>query len=388
MTAKQTKILFVVTEDWYFISHRLSLACAARDAGLKVSVATAPGQFRHVIEKEGLNFYPLLLRRKNKTPMGEIFSIAQMASLYRRLSPDLIHHVALKPVLYGSLAARAVAAPSVVNAITGLGYAFVNGGPHKRLLRKVMELGLMFSILHRNSTMLFQNPDDQNLFIQKGIIKRSQARLIAGAGVDTRRFIPSPEPPSHPTILLPARMLWDKGIGELVQAARILKERSVDFRVLLAGRLDPCNAASIPEQQLKEWEQEGLVQWLGNVDDMPSLFARCHIVCLPSSYREGIPLALIEGAASGRPIVTTDMPGCREIVRHGHNGLLVPVASVRLLVEALHTLIADSEMRREMGQRGRALVIEQFSKEIIVGKTLDLYQELLGNKWPSQRQSS
>ena len=388
MSSKKSKILFVATEDWYFISHRLSLACAARDAGLDVTVATAPEQFRYIIENAGLKFYPLLLRRKNRTPRGEITSIAQMASLYKRLSPDLIHHVALKPVLYGSLAARAVGSPAVVNAITGLGYTFVNGGLHKRLLKKAMELGLTFSLLHRNSTVIFQNPDDQNLFIQKGIIKRSQARLIAGAGVDTTRFIPAPESPGCPTILFPARMLWDKGVGELVQAARILKGRSVDFRVLLAGRLDSCNKASIPEEQLKDWEREGIVQWLGNFDDMPSLFARCHIVCLPSSYREGIPLALIEGAASGRPIVTTDAPGCREIVRHKYNGILVPVKNVQLLAEALHTLIASPTMRHEMGQRGRELVIGRFSKEIIVAKTLDVYKELLGNKWPRQRISS
>lgn len=384
---KKTKILFVATEDWYFLSHRLSLASAARDAGLEVSVATAPGGLRHAIEKEGLKFFPLLLRRNSKTPMGEILSIAQMASLYKTLSPDLIHHVALKPVLYGSLAARLAASPAVVNAITGLGYTFINGGLRKHLLRKAMELGLRLTLSHRNSRVIFQNPDDQNLFIQKGIIKRPQARLIPGAGVDTTRFVPSPEPSGCPAILFPARMLWDKGVGELVQAARILRERGLGLRVLLAGRLDPCNAASVPEQQLKDWEREGLVQWLGNVADMPSLFARCHIVCLPSFYREGIPLALIEGAASGRPLVTTDTPGCREIVRHGHNGILVPVKNVPHLVEALHTLVSSAEMRQEMGQRGRELVINRFSKEIVVGKTLDIYQELLGNKWPRQRPS-
>jgi glycosyltransferase involved in cell wall biosynthesis len=387
MPPKKPTILFVATVDWYFISHRLSLACAARDAGLDVSVATAPGRFRNVIEREGLKFYPLLLRRKNRAPLGEILSIAQMTSLYKRLSPDLIHHVALKPVLYGSLAARLSASPAVVNAITGLGYTFIIGGLLKHLLSRTMELGLRLTIPRRNSRVIFQNPDDQNLFIQKAIIERLQAKLIAGAGVDTMRFFPSPEPPGCPTILLPARMLWDKGIGELVQAARILRERGLDFKVFLAGRLDPSNAASIPEQQLKEWEREGLVRWLGNVADMPSLFAQCHIVCLPS-YREGLPMALTEGAASGRPIVTTDTPGCREIVRHGHNGILVPVGSVRLLAEALQTLIANPKMRHEMGQKGRELVIDKFSQEIVVGKTLEVYEELLGNKWPRQRKSS
>lgn len=364
------------------------MACAARDAGLEVFVATTPGRHRHVIEEEGLQFFPLLLRRNRKNVIPEVFSIAQLASLYKRLSPDLIHHVSLKPVLYGSLAARIAGAPAVVNGITGLGYTFVNGGLRKHLLRKALELGLTVTMSHRNSRVIFENPDDQNLFIQKGIVKRSHARLIAGSGVDTTRFVPSPEPPGCPTILLPARMLWDKGIGELVQAARILKERSIDFRVFLAGRLDPGNPASISEQQLRDWEREGLVQWLGNVADMPDLFAQCHIVCLPSSYREGIPMALIEGAAAGRPLVTTDMPGCREIVRHEHNGILVPVKNVQMLVEALHTLIANPNMRHEMGQKGRELAIDQFSKEIIVGETLDVYRELLGNKWPRQRTSS
>lgn len=384
---KKPKILFVATEDWYFLSHRLSLACAARDAGLEVSVATSPGRLRHLIEKEGFKFLPLHFHRNNKNPVIEILSIAHLISIYKRLSPDVIHHIALKPVLYGSFAARLAGCTSIVNAITGLGHTFTESGSHKRFLRNIMMLSCRLIISHPKLRTLFQNPDDRDMFIRKGIVEKSGSCLIPGAGVDTCKFKSSSEIAGPATILLPARMIWDKGISELVQAARILRARGADFCVLLAGRLDTGNPTAIPESQLRAWEQEGLVQWLGNVADMPTLYARCHIICLPTSYREGIPLALIEAASCGRPIVTTDAPGCREIVRHNHNGILVPVRNVELLVQALHTLIVNPKMRIEMGRRSRELAVEQFSKKIVISQTLGVYQEMLGNRWPCQKTS-
>lgn len=379
MLRREPKVLFIVTEDWYFWSHRLALAQAARDAGFKVAVATSPGQLSEAIRGEGYGYFPLRLKRNGKNPFGELLSVAELILLYRRFRPDLVHHVALKPVIYGSMAAIVARVPAIVNAVAGLGHTFAGQSAHKRTLQSLLTIACRTAFSRRNTATIFQNPDDLRLFAQRGLAKENRYALIRGAGVDTSRFRPMPEPQGRVTILLPSRMLWDKGVGQLVDAARILKNLQPNFRVLLAGRLDPCSAASIPEWQIREWEKENLVEWLGNMDvsEMPGLYARSHIVCLPSSYGEGIPLALIEAASCGRPIVTTNIPGCREIVRHNHNGILVPPRDTATLVQALHVLMSNPGMRRDMGQKGRQTVLEGFTQELVVSQTLEVYNKLL-----------
>ncbi len=372
---RKPRLLYVITEDWYFWSHRLPLARAARAAGWEVIIATAPGNLQRHIEAEGFRSYPLRLRRKGRNPWGELLALLDLAALYRMARPDLVHHVAIKPVLYGSLAARLTGVPAIVNAVVGLGYVFLPGGWKQTALRTIVERIYWCCFLGERLTVIFQNPDDRTLFVRRGVVAAHKTVIIAGSGVDTQRFAPAPEPPGEPVILLASRLLWDKGIGELVDAMRLLKQRNIAGRLVLAGAPDPSNPASIPEAQVQQWQQEGILEWLGRRDDMPAVLAQAHIACLPS-YREGLPLALIEAASCARALVATDVPGCREIVQHGWNGLLVPARERVALADALQTLLCDAHLRHMMGQRGRTLVLERFSKEIVIAQTFAVYQAL------------
>lgn len=369
------RLVLVITEDWYFWSHRLGLARAARDAGWQVVVATTPGSLRQQIEAEGFLYYPLRLQRKGRNPWGEVLAILDLMSLYHLMRPDMVHHVAIKPVLYGSLAARLADVPAVVNAVVGLGYVFISGGVKHALLRTAVEWAYRLAFIGKRTRVIFQNPDDCNLFLQHRILREAQTVIIPGAGVNTRRFAPTPEPSGEPVVLLASRLLWDKGIGELVEAARLLKRRKIAGRVVLAGLPDPSNPASIPIATLQAWHQEGIVEWIGRRSDMPAVLAASHIACLPS-YREGLPLSLIEAASCARPIVASNVPGCREIVQDGWNGLLVPVKDALALADALQTLLTDASLRQTMGQWGRELVLQRFAQELIIKQTLGVYQSL------------
>lgn len=389
---RKPRVLFFITEDWYFWVHRLSLARAVRDAGCEVIVATAVGNsearnkvlgnLQEKIIAEGFQFHPLRLVRKSINPLAEFVTLADLVSLYRKTRPDLVHQVAIKPILYGSLAAKMAGVPAIVNAIAGLGYVFIPGSWKKNLLRRGVEWAYRFCLLGDRVKVIFQNPDDRGLFLDHRILKDSQAVLIFGSGVDTERFAPTPEPEGEPIILLASRMLWDKGIGELVAASKILKERNVPGKIVLAGVPDTSNPATITESQLLAWQQQGLLEWVGYQADIPGLLARSHIACLPS-YREGVPKGLLEAASCARPIVSTDVPGCREIVRHEWNGLLVPAKESLSLADALQKMITDSKMRKQMGARGRELVLERFSKEIVIRETFAVYKILLGDLWPA-----
>jgi glycosyltransferase involved in cell wall biosynthesis len=268
----------------------------------------------------------------------------------------------------------------VVNAITGLGYAFTDDGWMRWLLRTVAEAGYRMALRRPGTRTIFQNADDQALFVARGLVRHEDTRVVRGSGVDLDRFAPTPEPSeSHgpPVVLFAARMLWDKGVGELIDAVRMLKADGVPFRMLLAGAPDRSNPVAVPEARLRAWEAEGLVEWLGHRDDMPALLAQSNIVCLPSYYREGVPLTLIEAAACGRPIVATDAPGCREIVQHGVNGLCVAPRDPTALVEALRRLIADPALRRSMGAAGHEWVRAHFTVQRVIEQTLVVYAELV-----------
>lgn len=375
MPAAPPRLLFLVTEDWYFCSHRLPLACAARDAGFDVAVATRVTAHGERIRAAGLRLIPLMLRRSGRNPWRELMSIAEITRLYRAEKPDIVHHVALKPVLYGSLAARIAAIPSVVNALAGMGYVFTSDKPSARLLRPLVTLA--FRLLLKRGCIILQNPDDRAALLKAGVALPEQITLIRGSGVDTAHFTPVPEPDAAAAlVVLPARMLWDKGVGEFVAAAHMLRDEGLAARFMLAGERDPDNPAAIPAAQLETWRAAGIVEWHGRQEDMARLLAQSHIVCLPS-YREGLPKALLEAAASGRAIVATDVPGCREAVRHGVNGLLVPARDAAALADALRRLITDPALRREFGQRGREMAEKEFSVEKITAETLALYRKLL-----------
>ena len=372
------RILYIVSEDWYFCSHRLPLAEAAVQRGHDVAVATRVHEHGGKIMAAGLRLIPFKMVRRGKNPLKEISSIWELYHIVRAERPDIVHLVALKPIVYGGIAARLAVLPKVVASIAGLGHVFTSLQFKAKLLRPVLST-LLRALLNRpNVQVILQNPDDRNLLVAAKIVNRDQTALIRGAGVDVKDFAPTPECPGSPVVMLASRMLWDKGVKEFVTAADILRRRGTAARFILVGAPDPENpAASVSEEQLRVWQEAGVVECWGRRSDMPNVLALAHVVCLPSAYGEGVPKVLLEAAACGRPIVTTDSPGCREVVLHGDNGLLVPVRSTVELADALQVLIENPELRQKMGARGREIAVKEFALEKVVAETIAVYEELL-----------
>ncbi len=377
MSAHPPKLLFLVTEDWYFCSHRLPLAMAARADGFEVVVATRVNQDRARITAAGLRLIPLTWSRRGFNPFTELGFIWELIQIYRREKPDVVHHVAIKPVLYGSLAAWFGSVPSVINALGGLGFIFSSRTRMARVLRPLTKTAFRMLLNVGRSLLIVQHSDDRRLLVENGMIERSRVRIIRGAGVDVNEFVRLPEPAGVPLVMLASRLLWDKGVGEFVEAARRLLQQGVRARFVIVGQGDPENPASIPDAQLKTWQESGFIEWWGKRSDMAQVLSSAHVVCLPTAYGEGVPKVLLEAAACGRPIVATDVPGCREIVRQGENGLLVPPRDLTALMEAIHRLIGAADVRREMGLRGRVIAETEFSADRVIQETLRLYWELL-----------
>lgn len=389
MTAEQSprgathppKLLFLVTEDWYFCSHRLPIARAARDAGFAVTVAARVTGHGEAIRAEGFDLVPLGMARRNSNPLRELASVLEIVRVYRRIRPDLVHHVAVKPALVGSLAARLAGVPRMVNAIAGLGYVFASDSIKARLLRPFIRLGFRLLLNGPHSRVIVQNPDDQRLLVAGRLVAPERLTLIKGSGVALDHFHPTPEPevtPATPAVAaLVSRMIWDKGIGVLVEAAHILKSRGVALRIVLAGQPDPENPASIPEAQLRAWHADGIVEWVGFCDHVAGLWARSHIAVLPSWYGEGVPKSLLEAAACGRALVTVDGPGLREVVRHGETGLLVPPRDAVALADALQWLAEDAALRHRLGRAARDLAERDFGEAAVIKQTLALYRTLM-----------
>ncbi|MCX6564923.1 MAG: glycosyltransferase family 4 protein [Candidatus Aminicenantes bacterium] len=370
------KILYFITEDWYFISHRLPLALAAQAAGYDVTVVTHVGEHSEAILRAGIRLIPFNISRRSINLLSELATIVRLALLYQEEKPDIVHHVAMKPVLYGTLAARIAGVPNVVNALAGMGYIFTSDKPMARLLRPAISKAFRILLSSSRSFLILQNQEDCAMFIRERFIKEEKIFLIRGSGVDTDAFSPMAEPSGIPVVMLASRMLWDKGIKEFVGAARRLKIRGVKARFILVGDSDSHNFSAIPKKQLTAWHTEGVIEWWGRRDDMSAVLAQAHIVCLPT-YREGLPKVLLEAASSGRPIVTTDSSGCRDVVRNGENGLLVPVRSTVELADAIQKLIESPELRQKMGARGREIAMNEFTVAKTVVETMKAYGKLL-----------
>lgn len=373
---QRRKILYFATEDWVFCLHRLQLARAAQAAGHEVVVVTRVRDHAAPIVDAGLRLIPLNLSRGGMRPWQELSALLRLIRIYRAERPDLAHHVAIKPVLYGALVAAITGVPAVVNTLTGLGFLFASRRLLARLLRPPVEIALRLLLNRRGSRVIFQNADDLKTLITKRIVDPDNARLIRGSGVDIDVFTPSPEPAGVPVVLLPARLLWDKGVGEFVAAARMLKARGVQARFVLAGDRDPENPAVVPQATLDTWRAEGVVELWGWRNDMAEVYRGCHIVCLPS-YSEGFPKVLLEAAACARPLVSTDVEGCREAVAHGRSGWLVPVRDAPALADALAGLIGDPAQRAAFGAAARAIVAGELSLAVVNARTLAVYREVL-----------
>jgi glycosyltransferase involved in cell wall biosynthesis len=377
------RLLMIVNVGWFFVSHRLPIALAAARAGYDVHVATALDQqldrgTPELLASHGLTLHELRLSRSGTHPLELLRAFCDLVHLYGRVRPSLVHLVALKPVLLGGMAARLRRLNHVILAVPGRGSVFSSRGV-LATLRRWLAIR-MYALAYRRgrSRVIVQNAEDRDYFVGRRLFAPGDVRLIRGSGVNTADFRPQPEPDGPVVVMLASRMVREKGIGDFVAAAAQLRQRGIEARFVLVGEPDHGNPHSHTREEMLHWVAEGTVEWWGFRADMQRVFAQSHVVCLPTYYGEGVPKVLIEAAACGRPIVTTDMPGCRDIVRDGHNGLLVEPRDVRALVEALQRLISDGELRRTMGERGRALAEREFDLAAVIEQTLTIYRELRG----------
>ena len=369
-------IIYFVSEDWYFCSHRLPIARKALIKGFKVVVVAKVSKYGSVIESEGFELAPIEIQRGGWNLSSEFKTILALYAYYKKYKPDIVHHVAIKPVIYGTIVARVIGSIKVVNAMAGLGFVFISNKKKVKLLRFFIHKLFRFLFNNKNVRLILQNKDDLRYFLKNKLIKKDLVTIIRGSGVDIKKFIPVEECMGIPIVMLASRMLWDKGVGEFVEAAKILKQEGVEARFVLVGENDSENPASISNSQLNEWNELDTVEWWGDKTGMHKVLAQSSIVCLPS-YREGLPKVLLEAASCGRAIIATDVPGCREIVHNGKNGILVPIKNSNSLANAIKELIDNPEKRKSMGTNGRRLVESEFSEDIVVTQTLMAYQELL-----------
>jgi glycosyltransferase involved in cell wall biosynthesis len=375
------KLLFVVNVAWFFQSHRLPIAVAAKKAGFEVHVACSAEDSKAVqaILDAGCYMHDVPFSRGRLNPIREISVIRALVGVYRDVQPTIVHHVTIKPVLYGSLIARIFQVPAIVNAISGLGHTFSSRGLAASVRRTLIRILYRYLLARKNSKVILQNPDDLREFVKRRIVAEHQTVLIRGSGVDLSAFRPTSAEDLQLRVLFPARMLWDKGVREFVEAAKLVGDAGISAKFLLAGSFDPDNPGHVPERILRSYSGNGNTRWLGHIADIAKEMSSAAVVCLPSYYGEGVPKALIEAAACGKPIVTTDMAGCREVVRDGWNGFLVPCRDSLALSKALILLLTDANMRKNFGENSRRYAEQEFGIESVVARTLAIYQELLGN---------
>jgi glycosyltransferase involved in cell wall biosynthesis len=376
MAHRHPKLIYFIAVDWFFCSHFIERAKTAQLAGYEVVVLTSVNNHRSIIEHEGFRVIELNIDRKSLNPLSAFRLITDLIKIFKSESPDILHQVAIKPILLGGVAARFTRLTRVVNAVVGGGYAFTSSSPVALLLRPLLRAALRLLLNPPGSRVIFENKDDLALFVKARQVRQEAAILIRGAGVDVERYSERSIPNVIPLVVLPARLLRDKGLAEFIAAASLIRRQHISARFAIVGGEDPGNRSSIPKAQLAEWEAEGVVELWGFRTDMASVLSEADIVCLPS-YREGLPKALLEGMAAGLPCVATDVPGCREAVIDGENGLLVRPRDHHALADALQRLILDPDLRMRMGRRGRIMATSEFSSSIICQQTMQVYEELL-----------
>lgn len=370
----QKKLLLLLSEDWFVCSHFLDRAIAAKAAGYDVVVVANENKHGDQIRNEGLRFIPLSYDRSGINLFKELHFLYKIFNLYKAEKPDIVHQISAKPIFYGSFISRLLKVPAVVNAPIGLGYVFSSNELKAKLLKPFIKLAYRLFLNRGNSKVIFENSDDLNYFVEMNALKSEDAILIKGAGVNMKQFTPAPKT-GVPSVMLIARMLRDKGIQEFIEAAKKVLTKNIQARFILVGGLDEANPTSFTKEQLKEWSKVEGIEWLGKRNDVSELLKQTHIACLPS-YREGLPKSLIEAAASGLPIVTTDTVGCREVVEDGVNGFLVPIKSVEPLAGALVKLIENEELRLKMGEKSRQRAEKEFANELVIEQTLKVYSSL------------
>lgn len=377
------KILMFANTEWYLFNFRRSLAMALREEGHKIVLVSPGGPYGEKLQALGFRWIAAPMDRISLNVWRELKLLIWLYRLMKSEQIDLVHGFTIKCVVYGSIAARISGVKARVSAVAGMGYVFTNQDLKAKLLRPLVRLLLRVALGGKNSLLVLQNPDDVSLFHQAGLVDSNQVRLIPGSGVDCNRFIPQPSPHTNRTdervlmrVLFPARLLWDKGLAEFIQAAKLLLQSGRKIEFLLAGNPDPGNPASASEHEVRQWVGKGWISWLGHVDDMPQLFNSVDVVVLPS-YREGLPKGLIEAGASGKALVTTNVPGCRDVVDHEMNGLLIPPKDHKALAHAIARLDDDPVLRITMGSAARLKALQCFDERLVIQNTLNVYRELL-----------
>ena len=370
------RLIYIVSEDWVFVSHRLTLAKQAIKDGYDVTAITNISNHEDVLLSAGLKVFNINFHRSFKRPFSDVHSIYQLIKLFRLLKPEVIHNIGLKISLISSIAAFIARVPVVINAYTGLGYVFSSNDMLARVIRLLLNSPLKY-LNHRASTwVVFQNEDDEALFENSNLINKERTLLIKGSGVDVNEFPFSDELPGQLKVMLASRLLWDKGVGEFIEASRQLKISYPEVTFVLVGDVDEQNPLSLTKEIIDSWVNEGFIEWWGHKQNMPEVLKLAHIVALPS-YREGLPKVLLEAASIGRALVATDAPGCREIVRDGVNGFLVQAKESKYLAEVIEKLILNKELRTQMGLKSREIIETELSSEIINKQFIELYNSAI-----------
>ena len=370
------RLLFIVNVDWFFCSHRLPIAIEAIKRGYEVHIATEVTNRGDELQRQGLHVHPISIRRGYGSVRGEIATLRQLIRVCRKVRPDIAHLITIKPVLLGSFAARFAAVPSVVAAISGQGFVSLAEGWRARLRRSLVATLYWLAFRRSGLTVIFQNKTDQASLSQMARLSDDQCALIRGSGVDLNLFSERPLPDGPPCALMACRLLTDKGVWEFVQAAEDLKSKGFPGRFVLVGDIDPDNPASLTQDDVDTIRRTGAVELWGHREDMASVLPEAHVVVLPS-YREGLPKVLVEAAACGRAVVTTDVPGCRDAITPDETGILVPARSTADLADAMHRLLTDPAAIRSMGRKSRELAETAFGIDMIVEQHLTVYKELV-----------
>lgn len=374
------KVIFFANTDWYLFNFRLALAKVLLRSGAEVVMVSPPGSYGRKLEAEGFRWIKVPMARRSLNPLREAWLLWRLIRVYQEERPDIVHHFTIKCVVYGGIAARLVGIHGIVGAVAGMGYIFSNDRLLSRILRPLIRVLMSAAQGGRNCRLILQNCDDRDAFISEKTVAPCSLRLIPGSGVDTTRFSPVSRPKdSHRArkVLLAARLVWEKGIAEYVAAARQFKREGRNVEFLLAGEPDEGNPNSVQATLVDKWHAEQIIKPLGHVGDIAALLSEIDVMVLPSFYREGVPRSLIEAASCGLPLVTTDTPGCRDLVKDGVNGFLVPARNSDALVCALRRILDDPDLGERLGAEGRKIVLEKFDEKLVFSQTLNVYRELV-----------
>jgi glycosyltransferase involved in cell wall biosynthesis len=365
-------LVYVITEDWFFKSHFFDRAVAAVTAGYQVTVITRCRDSAREFEKYGLLTENIEFSRRGLNPITELATVLNLRSALKRIAPDIVHNIALKPVVLGSLAAQLAGIRNIVNAPVGMGYVFTSRENKARVLRPIVKALIRYVLGNKNRRVIIENCDDFENLVSGGFASHDSVALIKGAGVDVQKFAHRPEPPEPVKVIMISRLLRDKGVQEFIDAAKIVRSKDNSVQFLLVGDIDDGNPTSLNSEAIASLAKSADVTWLGARTDIPELLAQSHIACLPS-YREGLPKSLIEAASVGRPIVTTDVPGCREVVTHMVNGFLIKPRDAQALSSAIEKLVTNPRLRKSMGEENRRKAETEYANEIIINQTHRVY---------------